>query len=102
MVRAVRRRSSSPTTKVNWGVAQLAEHWTLNPVVSGSIPLTLAKLIVRVAEWRGAGLQTPFMSVQVRPRTPNFRGPMYQGGDDALQALCGRFDSDGLHQLKVR
>lgn len=27
-----------------------------------------------------------------------FRGPMYQGGDDALQALCGRFDSDGLHQ----
>ncbi len=28
------------------------------------------------------------------------RGPMYQGGDIALQATCGRFDSDGLHQCK--
>ena len=28
------------------------------------------------------------------------RGPMYQGGDVALQVTCGRFDSDGLHQFR--
>ena len=28
------------------------------------------------------------------------RGPMFQGDETALQADCGRFDSDGLHQLK--
>lgn len=24
--------------------------------------------------------------------------PMYQGGENALQAICGRFDPDGVHQ----
>lgn len=50
-------------------IAQLGERLVCNQQVAGSTPVGSTTL------W----------------------GRMYQGGENALQAICGRFDSDRLH-----
>ena len=70
----------------------------------------VAKRIGRILDkkcWKSAYLTVDFKS----SRRISFRycvavlkpwGAMFQGGDSALQASCGRFDSDVLHQSLAR
>lgn len=83
------------------GVAQLAELLVSNQMVAGSSPAACFTACANVGELGLTVNQVHLLSRFESYHAENW-GPMFQGGENALQAICGGFDSHGLQSPNAR